>query len=442
MRPEESCRLILEECRGEGAADAIASVTEIEESMIRFSNNQITVSNHLRETLASIFAMANGGKAGTTIADLSKRAIRKATIKAVSEARASPSSGYHHPLPRGPFEYSTKLIRQPLVDLEPDKLVGWVEGSVEAAREEGADRVAGSLIARRMRTTMKTSGNAHGTFDRSTLELSIRAFRGTGSGHSVSVAASEGEFDPLSAGREAGRLARASEGPSDGSPGRQTAVLGPMVFADVVSQVGRLASAFYVDAGLSFLAERLGEQVASPMITLVDDGTISKAYGSSPFDMEGSPTTRTPIVKEGILKSYLHNSDTAGRMEATNTANAGLINPRPFNLVVSPGKGDVEDLIGGVDQGIYVTNDWYLRYQNWRTGDFSMIPRDAMFTIRNGEIDRPIKDLRISDNVLRMMQGVSSLSERRKWIKWWEVDIPTLCPAAVVEGTNFTKSTM
>ena len=176
-------------------------------------------------------------------------------------------------------------------------------------------------------------------------------------------------------------------------------------------------------------------------LSVEDDGTMAGTYGCFPFDLEGLPVKRTSIIDAGILGGYLHNSTTAKKMGVETTANAGLISPRPFNLIAEGGKGTVDDLISKVDNGIYVTNDWYLRYQNWTNGDFSMIPRDAMFSIKDGELGGSIKELRISDNIPRMLQSVRDLSEDRKWIKWWEVDTPTLSPTALVEKTKFTKST-
>jgi PmbA protein len=184
------------------------------------------------------------------------------------------------------------------------------------------------------------------------------------------------------------------------------------------------------------------EEVGSKILNVTDDGTLPGTYGAIPFDMEGLPTSRTPIIEDGVLKGYLHNNTTAKKMDESTTANAGLISPHPFNLVVEAGRGTRDELISGVDKGIYVTNDWYLRYQNWNTGDFSMIPRDAMFLIENGELKAPIKELRISDNIPRMLGAVESLGEERRWIKWWEVDTPTLSPSALVRGTKFTKSSM
>lgn len=443
MKSEEICSLVLQECKAEGATDTAVTVMELEEVMIRFSNNQITVTKNLNETTADIFTFVKERKAGTDLADLSKRSLKATARRLVAVAKSSPPGDVYAPLPQGPFNYSRALLNQPSIDLNPNMIVGHVEAAVEAGLKEGAKRIAGSLIARNIRITLQTSGEAFGVALKSSIELSLRAFgEGQSSGHAVSVSGTEREFNAEAAGREAGMLSRLSTSPQDGVPGECDAVLGPLVFADLINQVGRASSAFFVDAGLSFLTNKVGEKVSSRHLSVEDDGTQAGTYGSFPFDLEGLPVRKTPIIEKGELKGYLHNSTTAKKMETETTANAGLINPHPFNLIVESGKGTTEELISKVDSGIYVTNDWYLRYQNWTNGDFSMIPRDAMFVIKDGELGGPIKELRISDNIPRMLQSVEELSGDRTWIKWWEVDTPTLTPAALIKDTKFTKSTM
>ncbi len=228
--------------------------------------------------------------------------------------------------------------------------------------------------------------------------------------------------------------------PAQIEPGEMDAVLGPMVMAQVMNQVGRMASAFYIDTGMSFLANKLEQDLGSPTFSLIDDPTLADTFGSSAFDAEGLPTQRTVIFDQGVFKSYLHNSTTARRHGTVSTANAGLIAPRPFNLVLAPGRDDLESLIRSVDHGVYVTNNWYLRYQNYGTGEFSTIPRDAMFLIRNGEMAGSVRDLRLSDNMLRLIKNVESLSAARQWVKWWEVSTPALAPHALIKGAKFTRS--
>jgi PmbA protein len=256
------------------------------------------------------------------------------------------------------------------------------------------------------------------------------------------VATREQDFDPRLAGTEAGSMAKLAMDPVQGEAGSFPAVLGPMVFADLVQQVGRMASAFHVDAGMSFLAGRLEQPIGSKVLTLVDDAKLPGALGTMPFDHEGLPTKRTTIIAEGVLKSYLHNTCTAAKAGVESTANAGLIAPQPYNLVVEPGRSSLEELIRQVDHGIFVTNDWYLRYQDYARGDFSAILRDALFAIEDGQIAGSIKGLRISDNLPRILSNLRAMGRERRWVKWWEVETPTLVPAVLVDEVRFTRSSM
>jgi PmbA protein len=230
--------------------------------------------------------------------------------------------------------------------------------------------------------------------------------------------------------------------PKQGKPGKYTALLGPLVFADLSSQVGSMSSAYRIETGQSFLVDKINLEVASKNFTLIDDPTIPNSYGGKAYDDEGIPTRRNYIIQKGILKTYLHNSTTAKKFKTKTTGNSGLISPHPWNLIIKPGIKDYSELLEEIDYGIYVTNNWYLRYQNYRKGDFSTIPRDGMFLVKNGEIISSIKELRISDNMLRIMKNIRAMSKSRLWVKWWEVDIPTLTPFAVIEELNFTKSGM
>jgi PmbA protein len=441
MRAEEICQLVLRACKAQGVNDVVVSVGQSEGVMLRFSNDQITVANTLMDVTANIFVNDNGRKASTSVADLTKKGLEFASRKVVEAAKHAPAGATYAPLPKGPFTYDRKLLEGRTVPSDPKKLVSYVQDAILAAKAEGAKRVAGSLIVDNGKLTLHTSSGAFGMLKKSSMELSLRAFASdVASGHAVCVAGIESDFKPAETGAEAGRMARLASEPVEGEPGEYKAVLGPMVFADIVQQAGRHASAFFVDANLSFLSDKLGQRVAAESFNLVDDPTLENSYGSVPFDAEGLPTQRTPIVENGILRTYLHNSSTALKFGSKSTANAGLVAPHPFNLVVGAGESTLEELIAAVDKGIYVTNDWYLRYQNYQTGDFSAIPRDAMFLIKDGKIDRPIKELRISDNVLRMLSNLRGMTRERRWIKWWEVEVPVLCPAALVDGVRFTKS--
>ena len=426
-----------------GATDVVAHLTDAKETMIRFSNNEVTVSNNFREVAVSIFVMIENRRAGSAINVLTSEEVEKAVKETVKIAKMSPPSETYAPLPKGPFRYNPLLLQPSKISLDPDRLTEYTEEAVNAALAAGAKRVAGSLTATNFKSYFETSANTSGNQEGSGLEISVRAFLSElASGHSFSIARQEADFKPADAGRTAGEIARIADNPVRGEPGKYTALLGPLVFADFVNQMGSSASAFLVETGQSFLVHKLGKQVGSENLTVTDDPTIEDSYGAKPFDDEGVPTRRNVIVEKGILKAYLHNSTTAKRFNTETTANAGLIVPYPTNLTVEAGQHGFDKMLAEMEKGIYVTNNWYLRYQNYQTGDFSTIPRDGLFLVDHGSITQPIKELRISDNLPRIFQNVRALSAQRSWVKWWEVDIPTLTPFAAVEDLNFTKPTL
>ena len=443
MDPGKLARFIVSNALKLGATDAVAEIYVGRERRIKFANNEVVVSEERDERTAEIFVAIRERRASISVDDLSIQSIREAVKQAIYLARMSRPAETYAELPRGPFKYDKNLLRAGRVSGDPEKLVDHVEAAVNAALAEGAKRVAGTLTYSSGKTWLRTSGGAYGVASEATVEISVRALASEdAAGHFVSIAADDRDFDPEGAGREAGKIAKMALNPVEVEPGEYEALLGPMVFAHLVEQVGDASSAYYVDAGLSFLKDKLGREVSSKVFTLIDDPTIPRTYGSAAFDDEGVPTRRNVIIDRGILKTYLHNSTTAKKFRAETTANAGLIVPAPFNLIVEGGGKSFEKLLSSIDDGIYVTNDWYLRYQNYSTGDFSTIPRDGLFRIRRGSIESSIKGLRISDNMLRILNRIRELGRERYWISWWEVETPVYAPHAIVEKLNFTKSTI
>jgi PmbA protein len=146
-------------------------------------------------------------------------------------------------------------------------------------------------------------------------------------------------------------------------------------------------------------------------------------------------------VENGILRSYLHNTSTAKKFKTSSTANAGWIVPQPWNIVVEGGDLHEEEMLKELGDGIYMTNNWYTRFQDYRSGDFSSVCRDGLFRVKGGEITESLKGLRISDNLPRILQNIAAMSRNRKWVKWWEVEIPTLTPSVIVRNVRLTRST-
>ncbi len=161
----------------------------------------------------------------------------------------------------------------------------------------------------------------------------------------------------------------------------------------------------------SFLAGKLGEQVASERITIIDDGTIPGLFGSSPFDDEGVPTRRTPVIERGVLKSYLLNAYTARKLNLKTTGNAargitGNAGIGHGNFFLEAGERSQEEIIRGVRNGFFVT-ELIGSGVNTVTGDYS---RGAVgMWIRDGELAFPVSEVTIASTLQEMLNGIAEI---------------------------------
>jgi PmbA protein len=247
-------------------------------------------------------------------------------------------------------------------------------------------------------------------------------------------------FDAEEAGRRAGEDCKRMADAKMPEGGSYEVLLSPTVASNLIETVARAASAFSVEAGLSYLKDRQGTRVASDLVTITDHGSTKGALGGRSFDDEGMPTGTTPIIHKGILKGYLHNLTTAMRWKTVTTGNAGIVSPHPWNIEVDAGDSSYEEMAKHMKKGVILTSNWYTRFKNYRTGEFSTVPRDGAYLVEAGQITNPLKGMRVSDDLERMFSSVRMLSREREWIQWWEVDTPTQCPWMLMDGVRITRA--
>jgi PmbA protein len=104
-----------------------------------------------------------------------------------------------------------------------------------------------------------------------------------------------------------------------------------------------------------------------------------------------------------------------------------------------PGNSSKDKMIKSIKNGILITNVWYTRFNNYLTGEFSTIPRDGTFLIRNGKILHPINRLRVTDSLKRIYNNITELGKELKHIESWEAESPTILPYILVKDVNTTK---
>jgi PmbA protein len=161
----------------------------------------------------------------------------------------------------------------------------------------------------------------------------------------------------------------------------------------------------------SFLAGKLGEKIASDKITLIDDGTLPGLFGTQPFDDEGVPSRRTPVIDKGVLKNYMLNTYTARKlgMKTTGNASRGITGNAGIghgNFFLEAGEKTPEQIIAGVKNGFYVT-ELIGSGVNTVTGDYS---RGAVgLWIRDGELAFPVSEVTIASTLQQMLNDVAEI---------------------------------
>ncbi|GAB5601501.1 TldD/PmbA family protein [Thermus sp. FJN-A] len=196
--------------------------------------------------------------------------------------------------------------------------------------------------------------------------------------------------------------------------GRYRAYLEPRAMAMLLSVFAQALSGKNALEGKSRLLGRLGERIASPLVTLVDDPTLEKGLFSRPFDAEGTPTGRTVVVEKGVFQTFLHNSETARALGHQNTGHAarayrGVLGVGPTNLYLVP-LGNLT-----LTQGVVVTEFMGLHAgANPVSLDFSL--QALGLWVEEGEVRHAVENFAVSGNLLELLQGVEAVGDDLDWL--------------------------
>jgi TldD protein len=173
--------------------------------------------------------------------------------------------------------------------------------------------------------------------------------------------------------------------------------------------------------GTSAFSGRLGKKVASPLCTIVDNGTLPEHCGSLHIDDEGTPTQNTVLIEKGILKQYMQDNLNARLMNMESTGNGRresymhLPMPRMTNTYMLPGEDDPEDIIASVDRGLYAA-DFSGGQVDITSGKFVFSASKA-YLIENGKITRPVKGATLIGNGPDVLTRVSAVGNDLKIAK-------------------------
>ncbi|HYB76526.1 MAG TPA: metallopeptidase TldD-related protein, partial [Nitrososphaerales archaeon] len=269
MDLESLNEVAVSEAKKLGADDAVALTARMKDRMIRFANNTVTTTNQVEETELTAYLAHRRRRAIASTSNLESANIRKFVRDLFDSLRDLPESEYA-PLPgRASKHARSSLGVDKKIEEVGERLPEFAKAAIDASVESGGKRSAGVIDAVSVSTALLASTGTKGSDERSSITLNIRSFaEKDASGHGLSCASTLTGFDPEEAGRKAGSDAKRMRDATEPEAGSYQVLLSPTVASNLVEIVGMAASAFSIDAGTSYLVEKLGKKVASESFSL------------------------------------------------------------------------------------------------------------------------------------------------------------------------------
>ena len=183
----------------------------------------------------------------------------------------------------------------------------------------------------------------------------------------------------------------------------------PKALKGILATVSEGVNGNAVEKGISPLCGRIGETIFDERFTLIDDATLDDHVGSMPFDDEGTPTMRNYLIKDGVLKSYVHSLKTAAKTNSQPTGNGirGSYDSPPYpsinNMIIEPGKVSFEEMLEMMGTGIIIDEILGLQMNNLLNGDFGG-NISLGFKVENGKIDGRVKNVVFNSNIYKLLK--------------------------------------
>ncbi len=415
---------------GADAADALLVISDAIEARVR--DTEIDYVKQARERTLGIRALVRGAggsrSAVTSTSDLSAEAVARMARETVELARATaedPTAG----LPEEP----PALDAPDLALFDPADRSLAIETRIEQARvAEAAARAVDPRIVNSEGTqvgsdfTQLTYGNSRGflgSYESAVHSLvSEPVARENGSlqrDHWLSFSRRLRDLeDPASVGRRAAQRALRRLGGRRVATCEVPVVFDPLTAASLLAQLASCVNGYSVYREMSFLAGRIGETIASELLTVIDDARRPGGLGSRPFDGEGQATRRNVVLERGRLASYLLDSYSARKLGLRTTGNAArgagsAPTAAPSNFWLEPGPLSLEELIATTPRGLFVTE---LIGQGFNpvTGDYSR--GAAGLWIEGGELTGPVEEITIAGNFREMLRDVDAVGSDLVWL--------------------------
>lgn len=408
---------------GEGAEFAEVFVEDVRSEGITLDNAKLENLASSRDLGAGIRVFADGKTGFAHTSDLSETGLVAAARAAAASARIVPrETDATLPVSLRLVEPSPIAVRPETIDTDTKVELLRRADAAARAHDDAITQVSVSYGGSRRRILVANSDGLLSSDDQTRTRFSVNCVATGDTGlqtgyESLGNTVGFELFDTIDveqAAREAAERAVVKLAAVPAPSGTHTVVIGPgsggVLFHEAC---GHGLEADLVAKGASVFAGRIGEQVASPLVTLIDDGTMAGEWGNVAIDDEGQPAARNVLIENGILVDYMWDAQRAkieGRPSSGNGRRQSyrhLPMVRMTNTYLAGGDMTPEEIIAGVDQGVYVARLGGGQVDTG-SGDFVFGMTEA-YLIENGKITTPLREGQLIGNGPKVLQLIDAV---------------------------------
>ncbi len=384
-----------------------------------------------------------GKKTATASTDsFSEDALKQTLENATSATKFQKDNPKLLPL-LGPQKYKTiNNFSQATDKATPEKRASEVSKAVNLCKKRGLDG-AGIFSTETSEMAIANSNGLFGYTNSTEATFSITAMKAVASGWNEVIKKDINDIDFEKSAKIAIEKAEKSQYPDDLKPGKYTVIMEPAAVAEFVLFL--LWKGFngmdYIE-GTTFLKDGLNKKVFSENFSIIED-PYNPEIGTLPFDFEGTPIQKISLVENGVPKNFATNRWIAKETGVENNGHAIPLpsqNAYPFAMCIKQGKSSVKQMIKNTEKGVLVTHFHYTNIIDPITLLTTGMTRDGFFLIENGEITKPLKNMRFTESVIKIFSNIEEISKDREIASAF-FGGGFLVPAMKIKNFNFSSST-
>lgn len=428
MTVKDILQSLCDEARKRGAAFADARVFEAESTGVIRQDGRADKLNQNTSVGLGVRVLKDQAWGFASVADFNADTARDALSMAIAMAEASAArsdEGVVGEVEGVRGDVTTKVEIDPRA-VPVERKMAALEGYEMAAIKAAGDKLTNSIVTYSDNVQRETVCNTLGTLvSNESIRTIVRAVITTKDGSIIQrgnsrigepvgfelVERTTAEEFSVKAAEMAVSLLSAVPPPA----GKFPVVFHPSITGLLTHEaIGHNAEADHVISGTSIIAGKIGEKIASELVTIIDDATYPGKWGTYAYDSEGTPGAKRVLIENGVLKSYMHSLETAAKMGVAPNGSARAMDyacrpiVRMSNSYIVPGDMTFDELIKPIDLGVYLKGGEY-GYVMCERGQFTCHAGEA-YMIRNGQVAEHLRDVSVVGMTLEVLANIDAIA--------------------------------